>query len=157
MTIEGPVIIDTNLLLLLVVGSADRQYISKHKRLAPDYSIDDFDLVTAVASSFSDIILLPNTLTEVSSFARQIGNPARDHIQSKLAEFIEVNTEIHIAGRSAALRDEFFELGLTDAAILQLCAAPLGELTPTLLSVDADLLNAASALGYGFLDFTQLR
>jgi hypothetical protein len=38
------VVVDTNLLLLLVVGSASRNYVDKHKRLG-DYSLDDFDLL----------------------------------------------------------------------------------------------------------------
>lgn len=66
-------------------------------------------------------------------------------------------TEVYVASAEAALREEFVALGLTDAAVLHLCALPLGDVTPTLLSVDEDLLNGASSLGYGCLDYLQLR
>jgi hypothetical protein len=35
---KGVVVVDTNLLVLLVVGSASRSYISKHKRLT-EYTV----------------------------------------------------------------------------------------------------------------------
>ena len=63
-------------MVLLVVGSASRHYISKHKRLSA-YTVDDFDLLGLIISEFSDIILLPHILTEVSNVARQIDLPAR--------------------------------------------------------------------------------
>ncbi len=61
---KGAVVIDTNLMVLLVVGSASRNYISKHKRLS-DYTIDDFDLLGLILSEFSDIVLLPHILVSV--------------------------------------------------------------------------------------------
>lgn len=41
----GVVVDDTNLMVLLVVGSASNEYIPKHKCLQQDYSVDDFDLL----------------------------------------------------------------------------------------------------------------
>ena len=72
----GVVVIDTNLVVPLVVGSASKDYIIKHKRLQ-DYTAYDFELLGLILASFSGIILLPHVLAEVSSLARQIGNPAR--------------------------------------------------------------------------------
>lgn len=153
----GPVVIDTNLLLLLVVGAADPRYIAMHKRLAADYTAYDFEQVSQIAGRYSEIILLPNTVTEVSSFARQIADPARSRIQGKFRSLLQSVTEFYVESRTAALREEFVELGLTDAAILHLCALPLDDLSPTLLSVDEDLINGASSLGYGCIDYKQLR
>jgi hypothetical protein len=41
----GVVVVDANLLVLLVAGSASTPYIAKHKRLRDDYTIEDFELL----------------------------------------------------------------------------------------------------------------
>lgn len=76
---KGVVVIDTNLLVLLVVGSASRSYIRKHKRLS-DYTSEDFDMLSLILSEFSEIVFLPHILAEVSNIARQIDLPARRQI-----------------------------------------------------------------------------
>ena len=43
---KGVVVIDTNLLVLLIVGSASKHYIGKHKRLR-GYTTDHFDLLVS--------------------------------------------------------------------------------------------------------------
>src|ERR1700712_1587125 len=59
------VLVDTNLLLLYIVGRANRNYIRGHKRLS-GYNEADFDLPVQTISAFSDIVLLPHVLAEVS-------------------------------------------------------------------------------------------
>src|ERR1700674_3017507 len=66
------IILDSNLLLLFIVGTASRDYISKHKRLQA-YRDVDFTLLTQMLAAAPKIVLTPNTLTEVSNLARQIG------------------------------------------------------------------------------------
>ena len=52
------VAIDSNLLLLLIVGSASRDYIAKHKRLK-SFDSSDFDLLREQLSVASAIVLTP--------------------------------------------------------------------------------------------------
>src|SRR6478609_11246991 len=61
------------------------------------------------------ILLVPHVLTEVSSFSRHIKNPARREVQAKLRRLIQTTTEIPIESIYGAEREEFEELGLTDA------------------------------------------
>ena len=63
------VIVDSNLLLLLIVGSASMSYIDKHKRLSGAYSIEDFSTLGKIISEFSEIVSIPHVLTEVSNLA----------------------------------------------------------------------------------------
>jgi hypothetical protein len=146
------VVIDANLLTLLVVGSASRDYVGKHKRLS-GYSISDFDRLVALVDCFSEIVLVPHVLAEVSNLARLIKNPARTKIQSKLRTLIESSYEVQIARASGAARDEFEALGLTDAVILHLCQIGVNGITPTLLTVDSDLADRANSLGYRVIDY----
>jgi hypothetical protein len=150
----GVVVVDANLLVLLVVGSASRDYIAKHKRLQ-DYTIYDFELLGLIIADFSDIVLLPHILVEVSSLARKIDNPARTEIQNALRTLITTATELPVQSIHGAQRDEFFELGLTDAVILHLCDLSINGIRPTLVTVDTDLANRASSLGYSVIDYKE--
>lgn len=58
-----PIVLDTNLLVLLIVGIASPTYIAIHKQLRA-YSLQDFDLLTRLLETASRIIVTPNTLTE---------------------------------------------------------------------------------------------
>jgi len=151
----GAVVVDANLTVLLVVGSASKSYIGRHKRLRDDYTIEDFELLGLLIAEFSDIILLPHILVEVSSLARQIANPARARIQDVLRTLIMTATELPIQSAAGAQREEFGELGLTDAVILHLCSMAINGIPPTLITTDTDLANSAHAQGYSVIDFKQ--
>ena len=53
------VVVDTNLVMLLAVGSPSNAYIEKHKRLSEFLSIDDFELLVKLIGPFSDMVILP--------------------------------------------------------------------------------------------------
>lgn len=147
---NGPVVLDTNLLALLIVGSTSKEYITIHKRLAADFTSIEFELLVELTGMFSDIVLLPHIVSETSSLLRQINNPVRAKIQDKFNMFITTTMEYPIASAFGARRGEFQELGITDAVILHFLS--LEELNPTLLSIDDDLLNRANSLGYSVID-----
>jgi len=150
----GVVVVDANLTVLLVVGSASREYIAKHKRLK-DYSIDDFELLGMLIAQFSEIVLLPHILAEASSLARQIDKPARTRVQSALKTLIATATELPIESVYGTRRGEFDKLGLTDAVILHLCSMNVNGVSPTLITADTDLANCAHSLGYSVIDYKQ--
>ena len=153
---NDPVLVDTNLLLLLIVGSANRRYIRAHKRLS-GYGEDDFDLLVQAISIFSDIVLLPHVSAEVSSLARQIPNPARSRIQEKLKELVEGSSEIAIPSLDGVRREEFGEYGITDSVILQLCSLNQNGLSFWLLTADHGLAMQAEILGYNVMNFMHFR
>lgn len=153
----GPVAIDANLLLLLIVGSSERRYIDQHKRLKHVYSPEDFDLLVQLLDSFTEIILLPNTLTEVSNFSRQIADPAKSRIALTMKILIEGAREQFVPSNSAANRPEFFKLGLTDSALLEFSSIQTEGPVPTLLTADLDLAIAAEMNGYRVENFNHWR
>jgi len=152
----GPVLVDANLLLLLVVGSADRRYIAIHKRLS-GYTEADFELLVEAISLFSDIVLVPHVLAEVSSLSRQVQDPARSRIQEKFRDLVEMSGEVTVSSVDGVHREEFLALGLTDAVMLHLCGAIDAALGLTLLTNDARLAVQAEMLGYDVLNFSHLR
>ena len=152
----GPVVVDTNLLLLLIVGSTGRHYIRMHDNLG-HYDDSDFDTLTAAISLYSDIVLVPHIMAEVSSLARQIRNPARRRIQETLRNLVETTAEIPMPSIIGVRRGEFDRFGLTDALLLGMCAASQSGLELSLLTADNDLAVQAEMLGYGVLNFRHLQ
>ena len=142
---------DTNLLLLLIVGSASRDYISKHKRLKA-YSEKDFDILMKIISIVPNVFVTPNILTETSNLAGQISEPARTKIFNFFRDYIPSADEHYCESRRAINREEFIRLGLTDAVILH-------EMTDVfiLLTDDFDLYCAAIKEGYQAQNFNHLR
>lgn len=148
-----PVAIDSNLLLLLVVGMTNREYVSKHKRLR-EFTLEDYDLLQDQLAVATDIIVTPNTLTETSNLIDHIADPARSQIYSKFRDLLRLPEakEIHVTGISASERIELPRLGLTDCALLEVCDAG----TP-LITVDLKLFLAAIGKGGQALNFNHLR
>jgi len=133
----GVIVLDANLLLLLVVGMTNRKYISMHKRLQ-SFDETDFDILSGLIKRCSSVALTPNVLTETSNMVRYIREPIRSEISALLGKIISTGDEHLIASRTAAARNEYLRLGLTDSVLLE--TATLGG---TLLTADYDLYCAA--------------
>ena len=144
------VTVDTNLLLLLIVGLTDAEYISKHKRLG-DYSVQDFILLTETLDRSGKIILTPNTVTETSNWIDHIRDPARSEIRRVFNIFIANQIEVYVPSAKAAARNEHIELGIADNVLLEVAKSAL------LISSDQDLCIAAAVSDYSYLSFDFLR
>ncbi|RAU21552.1 hypothetical protein CU669_12730 [Paramagnetospirillum kuznetsovii] len=151
MTGSRALILDSNLLLLYVVGATSRSYINKHKRLRA-YSPEAFDLLCEFIKAASSVMLTPNTLTETSNLIDHIGEPARSRIWAFFRQLLSARDEMYLASRMAAERDEFVRLGLTDSILL--CLASTSNI---LLTVDAALYEAAARSGYKVENFNHHR
>jgi hypothetical protein len=145
------IVLDTQLLVLLVVGIVSPGYIGKHKRLRA-YDIANYSLLAARLAPPVEIIVTPNVLTEASNIASQIADPARQLIRSALTRLFGVVTERYVQSEVAARRPEFLRLGLTDAALL----TTTGD-DEVLLTGDIDLYLAASYRGIKVENFNHSR
>ncbi len=121
------------------------------------YSLSDFETLGQAISLFSNIVVLPGILAEVSSLARQVRNPARDAIQLALKTIVEACGEVHIPAMYGVQRSEYLRFGLTDALILELCASNLVEAGFWLLTHDGKLAVQAETLGLDVLNFAHFR
>jgi len=112
-------IIDTQLLLLFVVGMTKRSYITKHKRLHA-YSEADFDLLKEEIAPYDAIVVTPNTLTETSNLLGYIQEPMRSEVFAVFGAFIRHVDERYVESRALCGDRAFMTLGLTDAALLEI-------------------------------------
>lgn len=106
------ILIDTNLLLLYVVGSLNPQLIPNFKRTTV-YSVRDYEIVASVIEFFDLRIVTPHVLTEVSNL---IGK--RPEIRLALRRYITICDEQFVDSASLSVSEPFASLGLTDSAIL---------------------------------------
>lgn len=129
--------IDTNLLVLFVVGSVDRQAVTGHRR-TQKFTEEDYDLLVDMIEQMGNCVFVtPNTLTETSNLLKK-RRDARFH--DYLQDLIEQSNEVVVPSLKASRNSSFARLGLTDAALLEAVSAKR-----PLLTVDLDLFDAALA------------
>ena len=125
-------LVDTNVLVLLVIGMTDPEYIAKHKRTRTKYGVDHFNRLWDLVSQADGIVCTPNVVTEAANLLNQSRDPMRAELMRKLAELVVIWEEIYVPSRTAAVSPRFLRFGLTDTAILSLPERPVKILTDDL-------------------------
>ena len=146
-----PILLDTQLIVLLVVGLASKMIIRKHKNLTA-FSEDDYELLILLLGEDPELMLLPNTVSEASNLLRQHRNPERTAILSTFRRLIETHRERYVTSRRAASLPEYERLGVTDSAIIA-CSSNRARL----LTADLDLFLAAQGRGIDAVNFNHRR
>ena len=142
--------IDTNLLVLLVVGNEDPDLIARHRRLRR-FTADGYTLLSNFAAGVERLFVTPNTLTEASNLLGQHPDPER--LYGRLRLLIEASEEIVVRSADASAQGAYSRLGLTDAALLEVVTADMPVLT-----VDVGLYLAALEKDpYAALNFDHYR
>lgn len=147
-----PIALDTNLLLLLVVGQVAPTFISRHKRLQ-SYNARDFDLLLRALGRSKVLVVIPQSIAEASNLTVQgVAEPLRSRLYLSLKSIIDRSEEASVTSATAASQGEYPRLGITDAAWLSM----LSEDT-VLLTDDSALYMAAHHRGCEVINFSHLR
>jgi rRNA-processing protein FCF1 len=152
------VLVDTNLLLLFLVGVFDPRYISRYIRTA-SYDEEDFNVLAQVLQTFRRIIVTPHILTEVSNLSRDIDRGRRYEFFLFLASLLNALSghflidEQHRPAKLISTESEFPLLGLTDAAIIHRAAHHHNPV----LTDDRGLSERLERRGIDRLNFQDLR
>lgn len=144
-------LVDTNLLLLLIVGSADRDQIGRFKRTRM-YTAEDFDLLAGYIDQFDGLLVTPNVLTEVSNLAGQGTDPFRSRLFATIGLLAAQVTEEYVPSVTVTGEPEFIRLGLTDISIL----LATGE-RAAVLTDDLPLYLKLARSGVSTVNFNHLR
>lgn len=147
------VLIDTNILLLLILGSADINQVGRNNRLRK-YTPQDLQLVQElIKRSRGPILATPHVLAETDNLARQALNGS---LQKKAMVFIRnliINLEeVPIPSKQAVQDPVYFWLGLTDAGIAQVKTRGC-----IVLLDDGRLADHLTQTGIKALNFNHLR
>ena len=109
---------DTNLLVLLVIGTLSKSEIQNHKRTQSRYTDTDYQLLTEWVATFKKIVTTPNILTEASNLLEGYIYKNQYALQV-LQNLVDVMDEICIDSGSAMsnYQKSFFKFGLSDTVI----------------------------------------
>ena len=144
-------LVDTNILLLYIVGSLGRELIRRHRR-TDKFTVEEYLLLTRLLSRFGKIVVTPNILTEVSNLLGYIEESTKARLLLGLALLTTVVEERHLPSAEVAKAAEFARLGLTDSSILLLAQEDLIVLTD-----DLPLSLALQRRGVEVINFNHLR
>lgn len=147
-----PVLLDTNLFLLFVVGTADRDLITKHNRLQA-YPPDAFDLLILMLEKAGEIVVTPNTAAETSNLLRQgVKGPLRSALSTHFGLLLGRMREDYVQSSLAVAHPTFLRLGLSDAVISHLADGDM-----VIVTADFDLYNEAVRSGRHAVNFNHVR
>jgi hypothetical protein len=144
------VLVDTNLLVLFLVGTVNRQRILSFKRTG-DFSIEDYDLLVRLIGWFGKLIATPHVLSQVSDLTDLTGNELTK-IRELFKVLVETIEESYDTSRLLVSDPAFKRLGLTDAAIATVCSRGV-----LVLTADAQLHFALQARDIDALNFNRIR
>lgn len=145
------VLVDTNLLLLLLIGRFDVGQITTFQRTRRFFSQEDYVLLEMIVQGFRSIITTPNILTEISNFVDR-GQKFKGDFLQFFDRQIHLLTELYVPSKSAAAADGFRSVGLTDSVIL--LAAQSNYLV---LTIDVKLAIHLNTHGVDAINFNHLR
>jgi hypothetical protein len=141
-------LIDTNVLMLLIVGTWDRQAIRSHRRTAI-FTPADFDILQNQLTRYAGVVITPGILTEVSNL---MGNDFHARIAETIRVVCKPCMEIHRPKDEILKRSTFSRLGFGDSSILAMLADDTVVLTD-----DIQLYLQVLYEGHEALNFNRLR
>ncbi|ADW67460.1 PIN domain-containing protein [Granulicella tundricola] len=144
------ILLDTNLLLLLLIGSFDRSLITRFKRTS-QFTPSDFDALVELLSASRQLVTTPHLLTEVSSLANALPSYLKLEWHQHLAEQTSRFFEVFIASETLMKQPAFLALGLADSAVFAAAAESL------VLTEDYRLAGSLRASGMTAMSFSDLR
>ena len=145
------VVLDTNLLVLLVVGTLDRRLIATHKR-TQKFTPEDFDMLASFLNGYPRIVVTPNVVTETSNLLQQTNEATGRRLLGLLKSMLALFAERFVPSTDAANAPGFLFLGVADSATLH---NPPPD--SVLLTDDLPLYLQASRLGHRAVNFTHLQ
>jgi hypothetical protein len=143
---NGAILVDSNLLLLLLIGKTNERRIERFSRTQM-YTLENLRLLRDFVRQFRKIVTTPHVLTEVSNLAK-IGS---DELASMRAEFrllVAGIQEVFEPSREIMATSAFMRLGLADAAIRLIATESILVLTD-----DLPLYHLLSTSGIDAINF----
>lgn len=145
------ILIDTNALIILILGRINPKLINSHRRTSIYDEQDYYNLVNFINDP-SKILTLPNILTEVDNLLNSdLGNNHYRYVQVFL-DFLRHSSEKYFETKRIFESQQFMTLGLTDSAILE-----VAKDCEYLITADSKLSDFAKANSINVIDLVQIK
>ena len=146
------ILIDTNLLLLLLIGIFNRNLIKDFKRTQM-FDENDFDNLTRIISRCNNqLYTTPNILTEVTNLTDTINKDFRffKFLHLFIDNFIEINSPSKAIMSNSNMA--FLKLGLTDASIMDIASEEI-----LIVTVDLDMYHLLSSHAKPVINYNHIK
>jgi len=141
------VILDTNLLILYLVGSYDKNNIKKFKR-THSFEIEDFKFIASLLKFFRNIVVTPQILAEISNFTFEETTPDFSSYFTNAINWLQKTNEKYFHKNDLLPIPCLANIGFTDLTIIEasknkrlLVLTDDGSLCSFLTSFDCDFIN----------------
>ncbi len=145
------IVVDTNLLLLYFIGSFDRSLIKRFKR-TKTFCPEDYDWLCGYINRFKVRITTPNIMTEVSSFASQLGNESENFFKTTFTKEMTLLCEHYLPSKDIINNKDFHKFHLTDCGIISVAKKKY-----LLLTDDFKLSKYFNSIGGAAINFNNIR
>lgn len=145
------ILIDSNALIVLLLGLIDPKLLKNHKTTSIYDEEDFFDLLHVIGD-FNQILVLPNIWTEVDNLLNSFGGNYKYQYTQKITEIIKATSEKYINSQAGSECESFFDLGLTDSLVLE-----QAKCCKLLITSDSKLSDYAIAYGIKVYDLVKVK
>jgi len=150
------VLLDTNLLLVLLMGAFNPYLLGNFKRVS-GYKVGDYDLLVRMLKSFTVLLTTPHILTEVSNLAGYLPESVKSDWFRSFGIFIKSQSDVPTMrefwtpAMELAATPQFAAFGIADAGIAAFSNEAL------VVTEDHRLSGALRKRGISVLNFADLR
>lgn len=149
---RGGVLLDTNVLLLLLVGRTDPDLINRCGRVR-GYSADDYETLCELLRSARSLAVTPHILAETWNLGENaLNGKHRDGFRDAFLEYVKVSREAWVNAAMLVAQRYFYSLGITDSAIVR-----IKRRRPVVVTDDGPLARQLETLRLPVVNFTHLR
>ena len=149
---KNRVLLDANLLTMYLVAQLGDGEVESFKRTR-EYTTADARILDKALLGFHSIITTPQVLTETANLLDWFSNSKRQILFGFLSHFIVQMDEKYLAAKQIIISPAFIKLGLSDAALFDICHVD----KCVLLTADLDLYGFAAGHGIEAINFNHLR
>lgn len=145
------IILDTNILIILIIGMINPDLISKNKRTSIYNEQDYINILNFISNK--EIVVLPNIWTELDNLLNNYYDNMYNnlYIQS-FKKVVQKASEKYLKTNSVVNEYYFSQIGLTDSLIIQ-CAKDCDFL----MTADSKLSDYAKSCGINVVDIVALK
>lgn len=140
------ILIDTNTLILLVLGAIDPKLLKDNEKTTV-FEEEDYELAMIHVGKLENLIVLPNILTEVDNLLNKEGVWYKYQYKIIMQQLAEKATEEYLESKLGIKHDYFGHIGLTDVLILS-----LKDKYDELITADTKLADRARGFGIKVTD-----
>lgn len=144
-------LIDTNALIIFLIGLIDPKLINTHRRTSIYEEQDFFDLSSFIGD-IKNLVVLPNVWTEVDNLLNNFGRGHKEKYIQEITQTIKLTTEKFLETEKATNSFGFFDLGITDSLLLE-----YSKECELLITSDSKLSDYAIANGIKVYDLVKNR